>query len=126
MTGLGYGERVERGAWKRPGGCLVTSFLPLSRRLQGPTGEEQVILKLPQLADDLISYRWPLALDAEYVRHSDECYTVTLWDHDGKHYTFRLNLSLDGRWTVAPIAGFEDDTLTAPQLTGDGWRTSQS
>jgi hypothetical protein len=81
------------------------------------------MLKLPPLADELLYYRWPNALDAEYVRHSDECYTVTLWDHDGRHYTFRLNLSLDGRWTVAPIAGFEDTATNSPQLDGGGWQT---
>jgi hypothetical protein len=71
--------------------------------------QRQVMMLLPQRADDLIDYRFPDALDIETVKHSDECFTVTLMDLDYHHYTFRLNLSLDGRWTLAPLSGFEDN-----------------
>lgn len=80
---------------------------------------------LPRQADDLVSYRFPDALDLEAVRHSDECFTVTLMDLDYKHYTFRLNLSFDQRWTLAPIAGFQyGDPLTLAE-GDDGWSRSK-
>jgi len=71
----------------------------------------QDLIVLPQAADDLIDYRFPDALDIVVVRHSDLCYTVALMDLDYKHYTFRLNLSVDGRWTLAPLTGFEENVL---------------
>ena len=65
-----------------------------------------MIKALPAEADDLITYAFPNALDLDFVRHSDQCYTIVLMDYDYKHYTFRLHLSLDERWTLAPISGF--------------------
>lgn len=65
---------------------------------------------LPPEAEALIDYRFPDALDTEYVCHSELCYTVTVMDLDYVHYTFRLNKALDGHWTLAPIAGFEENT----------------
>lgn len=55
-----------------------------------------------------MDYRFPYCLDVDFVRHSDECYTVVVMDWDYKHYTFRLHLSVDGRWSLAPLSGFED------------------
>jgi len=73
---------------------------------------------LPSKAEQIVAYRFPDYLDSEVVRHSDESFTITLMDLDYKHYTFRLNRSWDGRWTLAPIAGFEDtDSLGL----GVGW-----
>jgi hypothetical protein len=71
--------------------------------------ESEVIMVLPQLADDLVDYRFPDCLDMEVVRHSDQAYTVTLMDLDYRHYTFRLILGLSGRWTLVPISGFDYD-----------------
>lgn len=75
-------------------------------------------MSLPQAADQLIDYRFPDALDMEVVRHSDQSYTVTLMDLDYVHYTFRLNLALDGRWTLAPIYGF---AYGESSYLGEGW-----
>lgn len=66
---------------------------------------------LPAAADDLVDYRFPNALAVDFVRHSDLCYTCVVMDLDYKHYTFRLHLSLDGRWTLAPLTGFDDNNL---------------
>lgn len=67
-----------------------------------------MIMLLPPEPQATVDYAFPNHLDLDYVRHSEECYTVVLMDPYYKHYTFRLNLSLDGRWTLAPISGFED------------------
>lgn len=64
---------------------------------------------LPPGPQATVDYRFPNHLDAEYVRHSDYCYTVTVMDLDYRHYTFRLNLSVDGRWSLAPLAGFRNN-----------------
>lgn len=77
-----------------------------------------MINHLPQKAQDIVEFRWPDYLDAEAIRHSDTTYTVTLMDLDYKHYTFVLNLSLDGRWSVCPIAGFEHSG--EPTLSWEG------
>lgn len=61
---------------------------------------------LPTGAVELVEYRWPDYLDAVAVRHSDTTFTVTLMDLDYKHYTFRLNQSVIGRWTLCPVSGF--------------------
>jgi hypothetical protein len=66
---------------------------------------------LPPGIDELLDYRFPDALDLVYVRHSDEAFTITLMNADYKHFTFRMTLSLDGRWSLVPLAGFEDNTL---------------
>lgn len=71
-------------------------------------------MELPRALDDLIDYRFPDALDLDFVRHSDRCYTIVLMDLDYKHYTFRMTLSLDQRWSLVPISGFEDNA--SPQL----------
>ena len=68
-------------------------------------------LSLPAGVDQLIDFRFPDALDLEFVRHSDQCYTITLMDLDYVHYTFRVNEADDGHWTLVPIAGFEDNTF---------------
>ena len=80
-----------------------------------------MIRALPYEASQLIEYRFPDYLDVEGVRHSDECYTMVLLDLDYKYYTFRLNLSLDGRWTLAPLSGFEDDYPANQQQLEDKW-----
>lgn len=84
-----------------------------------------MISELPQDAQELISYGWPDYLDAEAVRHSDTTYTVTLLDLDYKHYTFVLNLSLDERWTVCPIAGFEYGGDATLYSGGVGWLSQE-
>lgn len=84
-----------------------------------------MIKELPPEATEIIEYRWPDYLDAVAVRHSGTTFTVTLMDLDYRHYTFRLNLSFDGRWTVCPISGFVyggDDTLSSE---GMGWTSKQ-
>lgn len=47
------------------------------------------------------------------MEHSNWAYTIVLLDLDYKYYTFRANLSLDGRWTVIPISGFDEDVVTS-------------
>jgi hypothetical protein len=71
-----------------------------------------VLSLLPLEAQELIEYRFPDYLDADEVKHSDTTYTIVLMDLDYDHYVFRMNLSLDGRWTLAPVTGFEDDYNT--------------
>lgn len=84
-----------------------------------------MIKDLPEGAQEVVDYRFPDHLDIVGVRHSDRCWTVDVMDLDYKHYTFRLNLSVDGRWTLAPIAGFRyGDGLTL-QEGDDGWQRSQ-
>lgn len=84
-----------------------------------------MINALPDGARELVEYRWPDYLDAVEVKHSDTTFTVTLMDLDYCHYTFVLNLSLDGRWTVCPISGFRyggDDTSS---WEGIEWNSNQ-
>lgn len=58
--------------------------------------------------DDLVSYRYPDALDVEYMFHSGRCYTVTVLDLDYRYQVWRAHVSLDGRWSLAPVDVTED------------------
>lgn len=67
-----------------------------------------MITSFPEMLQRTIETRWPDYLDIDAVFHSEHCYTIVLLDLDYKYYTFRVNLSLDGRWTVIPLSGFYD------------------
>lgn len=79
---------------------------------------------LPAEAEATLAARWPHILGLDFVKHSDECYSVVLLDVDYKHYTFNLSLSLDGRWTVVPIAGFHYAAEGQLDVEDFGWQVS--
>jgi hypothetical protein len=84
-----------------------------------------VIEDLEQGAQEIVDYRFPDHLDIVGVRHSDKCWTIDVLDLDYRHYTFRLNLSDDDRWTIAPIAGFQYGEGLDLLGKDDGWQVSK-
>lgn len=47
-------------------------------------------------------------MDLHAVVHGRGFYSVSLLDSDYRWYIFRANLSQDGRWSIIPIAGFDE------------------
>lgn len=61
---------------------------------------------LPYSAAALLAWAFGEYLELACFRHSSETYTVSILDTDNRYLTFRLNRSLDQRWTLVPVAGF--------------------
>jgi len=69
-------------------------------------------MELPAPLEALIDYRHPDALAVDSVMHSTRCYTLVVMDVDYRHYTWRANLSVDDRWSLAPVSvPVHDDQL---------------
>jgi hypothetical protein len=64
------------------------------------------IHSLPYSAAALLTWAFGDYLELACFRHSSETYTVSILDTDNNYLTFRLNRSLDQRWTLVPVAGF--------------------
>lgn len=54
----------------------------------------------------IVEYRHPDSLAISFDRHSDEAWTVTVYDLDYSYYRWLGTLSLDNRWTLSPLDDF--------------------
>lgn len=63
---------------------------------------------LPETLELTLDTRWPNRIGVDAVRHSESAYSCVLLDGDWCYFVFRVSLSLDGRWSIIPIAGFEE------------------
>lgn len=91
----------------------LTGVLPQDVKPDGRPDVNQVTHSLPLSAEVLLDWAFPNHLQLAVFTHSSETHTVSILDTDNRYLTFRLNRSLDHRWTLVPVAGFSySDALT--------------
>lgn len=74
--------------------------------------DKPTVQELPALAYDTLYRALPETLTYSAERHSDHCYSVVVLTSQFKYYECRLNLSLDERWSLVPVTGWEDTGLS--------------